>query len=114
MLVRKKNQRSWNPIAGEGIEFCELRQNGTNGGAGLVQLVKGARFPSHDHPGWEEALILCGAVTIGGNRLVEGDYLFTEAGEIHDAVAEEDTIFYVSSEKGIDIIENAEAVSEVT
>lgn len=70
-------------------------------GAGLVKLMKGARFPTHNHPGWEEALIVSGVVKIGGNRLVEGDYLFTEAGETHDAIPEEDTVFDVSSEKGI-------------
>ena len=105
MLVRKSTERSWMPMAGEGVEFCGLRQNGTNGGAGLVRLRKGATFPTHNHPGWEEALIISGIVNIGGNRLVEGDYLFTEAGEIHDAVAEDDTVFYVSSEKGIEILE---------
>jgi len=105
MLVRKNTERSWMSMVGEGIEFCGLRQNNTNGGAGLVRLKKGARFPTHDHPGWEEALIISGVVTIGGNRLVEGDYLFTEAGETHDAIAEEDTVFFVSSEKGIKILE---------
>ena len=105
MLVSKKSERSWTPMAGEGIEFCGLRRNGTNGGAGLVRLTKGARFPTHNHPGWEEALIISGVVSIGGHRLAEGDYLFTEAGEIHDALAEEDTIFYVSSEMGIEILE---------
>ena len=105
MFVKKKSKRSWVPMAGDGIEFCGLRQNDTNGGAGLVRLKKGARFPAHNHPGWEEALILVGVVNIGGNRLVEGDYLFTDAGETHDATAEEDTIFYVSSEKGIVILE---------
>ncbi len=105
MFIRKKSERSWVPMAGEGIEFCGLRQNDTNGGTGLVRLKKGARFPTHNHPGWEEALIVSGVVNIGGNRLVEGDYLFTEAGEAHDATAEEDTVFYVSSEKGIEILE---------
>jgi len=94
------------PMVSGGIEFCGLRQNDTNGGAGLVRLQKGARFPSHNHPGWEEALIISGVVKIGGNRLVEGDYLFTEAGETHDAIAVEDTLFYVSSEKGIEILED--------
>lgn len=105
MLVRKKADRSWMPMAGDGIEFCGLRQNGTNGGAGLVRLKKGARFPTHHHPGWEEALIISGVVNIGGNRLVEGDYLYTAAGETHDALAEEETVFYVSSEQGIEILE---------
>jgi len=106
MLVRRKTERSWMPMAGEGIEFCGLRQNGTNGGAGLVRIKKGARLPTHNHPGWEEALIISGIVNIGGHRLVEGDYLFTESGETHDAVAEKDTVFYVSSEKGIEILED--------
>lgn len=55
--------------------------------------------------GWEEVLIISGIVNIGGHRLVEGDYLYTEAGEIHDALAEEETVFYVSSEQGIEILE---------
>jgi quercetin dioxygenase-like cupin family protein len=88
MLVRKKADRSWMPMAGAGIEFCGLRQNGTNGGAGLVRLKKGARFPTHNHPGWEEALIISGVVNIGGNRF------------------EEETVFYVSSEQGIEILED--------
>ena len=105
MLVRKKSERSWIPMAGEGIEFCGLRENDTNGGAGLVRLRKGARFPTHNHPGWEEVIVISGVVIIGGNRLVAGDYLFTQAGEKHDATAEEETIFFVSSEKGIEIVE---------
>ena len=107
MLVNKKVDRVWSAMAAEGVEFCPLRQNETNGGAGLVKIQKGARFPTHIHPGWEEVLILRGVVSIGGNRLVEGDYLFTEAGERHDAVAQEETVFFVSSEKGIEIVEGS-------
>ncbi len=71
MLVRKKSERSWVPMAGEGIEFCGLRQSDTNGGTGLVKLEKGARFPTHSHPGWEEVIVNNGVVNIGGNRLKE-------------------------------------------
>ena len=35
-----------------------------------------------------------------------GDYFYTEAGEIHDAVAKEDTIAFVSLERDIEIIGN--------
>lgn len=107
MLLRKATDRSWNSIGINGVEFCGLRENDTNGGAGLIRLEKGARFPTHNHPGWEEAVILSGAVTIGGHQLEEGDYLFTEAGEVHDAVANERTVFFVSGEKGIEILEDA-------
>ncbi len=104
MLVRTKSDQVWKQLPEDGVEFCGLRQNDTNGGAGLVRMRKGARFPRHGHPGWEEALMLSGVVNIGGNRLVEGDYLFTEAGETHDAVAEESVVFFVSSEKGIELL----------
>ena len=44
-------------------------------------------------------------MAIGGERLEEGDYLYTEAGERHDVVAEEDAVMYVTVEDGIEIVE---------
>ena len=105
MQIKKKTEREWKPIAGDGIEYCELRRNDAGGGAGLVRIPANARFPLHNHPGWEEALILSGEITIGGQHFVEGDYLFTEPGELHAAIAQKNTVFYVSSEKGIEIVE---------
>ncbi len=77
----------------------------TNGGASLVRLRQGAHFPLHNHPGWEEVLILSGRIVVSGQTLSTGDYFYTEAGEVHDTVAEEDPIAFVSLEKDIEIVE---------
>jgi quercetin dioxygenase-like cupin family protein len=107
MLILERAQQEWRDSGVSGIEKCELRRNDANGGVGLVRFAKGAIFPLHDHPGWEDVLILRGSVLIGGTRLDEGDYAYTSAGETHDLVALEDALVYVSSEKGIKIIRNA-------
>ena len=102
--LKPKAQQSWSATDIEGVSVCSWRENETSGGASLVRLKRGVNFPKHNHPGWEEVLILSGQIIVGGQTLSEGDYFYTEAGEIHDVVAEEDTIVFVSSEKGFEII----------
>ena len=105
MLIARKADRIFGPVGLEGVEFCGLRINEMQGGAALVSMKKGVRFPTHNHKSNEQTLILSGVALIGGERLVEGDYLFTEAGEHHDVLAEEDVVMYVTVEDGIEIIE---------
>ena len=104
MLICKKEDRNWTEIM-EGTEFCGLRINEAQGGAALIRMQKGTRFPQHDHKSFEETMVLSGVVSIGGQRFTEGDYLYTEEGEVHDVVAEEDVLMYVTVESGIEIVE---------
>ena len=77
MFITKQKDRTWNPMMGDDTLFCGLRINEMEGGAALIRINKGARFPTHGHNSYEETLILSGTVTIGGQRLEEGDYLYT-------------------------------------
>ena len=62
-------------------------------------------FPIHNHPGWEQLYVVSGNVTIAGESISDGDYLFTSAGESHSVIANEDSELLVFSEKGIVIVE---------
>lgn len=104
MIICKKDDQFWNEIM-PGIEFCGLRINEAQGGAALIRMSKGARFPQHTHKSPEETLVLSGVVKIGDQEFSEGDYLYTENGEPHDVVAQEDVLMYVSVEAGIEIVE---------
>jgi quercetin dioxygenase-like cupin family protein len=57
--------------------MCGLRQNESGGGAVLLKFAKGARFPTHDHPGGEEVYVISGCAVIGGVTVKAGDYLWT-------------------------------------
>ena len=104
MHICKKDKREWTEIM-EGTEFCGLRINEAQGGAALIRMKKGARFPQHTHKSQEETMVLSGAVRIGEQTFVEGDYLYTEKGEQHDVVAQEDVLMYVTVEAGIEVVE---------
>src|SRR5260370_34395810 len=86
VLVTSESQK-WRATPYAGIELCLLRQNEEKGGALLLKLAAGARFPLHDHPGGEEVYVVEGAVTIGGRKLAAGDYLGDEARGRHDSNA---------------------------
>ena len=104
MQITRKNDRIFEPLPVDGVDFCGLRINGMEGGAALITMKKGVRFPTHNHKSDEQTLILSGVAVIGGERLEAGDYLYTEEGEHHDVIAEEDVIMYVTVENGIEIV----------
>jgi quercetin dioxygenase-like cupin family protein len=85
--------------------MCGLRQNEVGGGAVLLKFTKGARFPTHDHPGGEEVYVIDGRAVIGTVTVKRGDYLWTEPNGIHDLTAEEETVLFVSSPNGIKVVE---------
>ena len=104
MLVRKAAGREWKPTDYPGIDRSLFRNNDTGGRSSVVRLKQGSRFPQHAHRGTEEVLILEGRVTIGGEVLDAGDYLFTTAGEEHDVVAVSDALIFVSSQKETPVV----------
>lgn len=97
--------RTWQATAYEGVEICGLRRNEQGGGAVLLRLAKGARFPMHDHPGGEEVYVVHGRAVIGGTTVVAGDYLWTPPHGTHDLRAEEETLLFVTSLNGVRVIE---------
>ena len=104
MLVRKAIGREWKATDYSGIERSLFRSNDTGGRSSLVRLKKGSRYPRHAHHGTEEVVVLEGRVSIGGEELSTGDYLFTAPGEEHDVVAVSDAVIFVSSQKETPVI----------
>ena len=104
MLVRKADAREWKATDYPGIERSLFRNNDTGGRSSVVRLKKGARFPQHAHHGTEEVVVLEGRVSIGGEELDTGDYLFTTPGEVHDVVAVSDAVIFVSSQKETPVV----------
>lgn len=106
MLVKKAAGREWAPTDYAGIERSLFRNNDSGGRSSVVRLKKGSRFPKHAHHGTEEVVVLSGTVTLGGERLEAGDYMFTTPGEEHDVVAITDAVIFVSSQKATPVIES--------
>lgn len=69
---------------------------GENGnGSDFIEFKAGAVFPTHDHEGPEEILMLKGRIRFGDLVLKPGDYLRIGPGELHDAEAIEDSVFFL-------------------
>ncbi|MCP1675730.1 quercetin dioxygenase-like cupin family protein [Natronocella acetinitrilica] len=105
MLVKTALEREWNDTGHPGVERSLFRNNPEGGRSSVVRLAANSRVPRHRHEGSEEVLVLLGQVEIGGARLNEGDYLYTEVGEEHDVVAVTDAIIFVSSTKATPMVE---------
>lgn len=105
MSMIKTADRTYEASGIEGISQCGLWDNGMGGGTALVRLAANSYFPAHNHPGWEQALMLSGKLKLGDDILEAGDYIFTSAGDIHDATAIEDCELFVVTEKGVEIID---------
>jgi len=105
MLINKAIDRQWAVTPYQGIERALFRNNQHGGRSSFVQLVAGARFPRHQHQGSEEVLVISGSVQIADQELAQHDYLFTDAGEVHEVLALTDAVIFVVSEKPTPVIE---------
>ncbi len=105
MQVSNTAGREWISAGYDGAERALLRVSPDNGRTSLVRIKAGVHAKRHLHQAGEDVLVLSGRIVIAGHTLAAGDYLFTEAGEEHDVVALEDSVFYVASEKPITVTE---------
>jgi quercetin dioxygenase-like cupin family protein len=103
-MFLRESERQWQESGYEGIELCMLHVNGEGGGAVLIRARAGARFPAHDHPGGEDAILLEGRVRLGSRQLAPGDYLWSGPGDVHDLEAIEDSLLFANSPLGIKIV----------
>ena len=96
----------------EGLEMRLLRGDGAGGSTFFIRMKKGARAPRHGHPGGEETCVLEGTLRIEGRIdaagvpqpdlvVAAGEYAFAPAGETHEGVAIEDTVFFVVAAGGV-------------
>lgn len=83
-------RRRWTPV-GDGVALAPLRVHGDGAGAAIIRFEDGAVSPRHLHPGGEDLYVISGRLRVGDVVLVEGDYLHTPPGGVHDAVAEAPT-----------------------
>lgn len=74
----------WRPHPVPGIRMKTLSRDSSRGYAMyLLQAQAGAEFPSHDHSGAEECLVLEGDLTINGRLLRPGDFHHAAAHTTH-------------------------------
>lgn len=104
-IHRTSDGRAWRDTPHPGVQISGLRRNDEGGGAFLARIAKGARVPPHDHPGGEEVFVVSGRARVGGVTLVASDYLWTAPGDAHDLYAEEDTVIFVTTPKGVRMLE---------
>ena len=70
---------------------------GENGnGSDFIAFKAGARFPLHDHEGREEIVMLSGKIRFGEFVVSAGDYITAGPGDVHDAEALEDSVFFIA------------------
>lgn len=73
--------------------FRILRLHDGGGATVEVRMQAGTRGKAHLHPKGEELFMLEGKVSIGGEELAPGDYLYTPPGAWHFAAARTDCRF---------------------
>jgi quercetin dioxygenase-like cupin family protein len=96
VVLRPVGERQWTHTGEKGLEYAVLRPHPSGGATILLHWAKGAHARYHRHPGGEEVYVVSGDVTIGGNRMKTGDFLYTPPGPSHDGLAHEDTILLVN------------------
>src|SRR5262249_17620206 len=112
MIVERADQREWKPAGYEGAERVLLRATKEQGPTYIVRLKAGARGFPHKHAAGEDFLVLSGKGRLACGVPGRGDYMFTEAGEVHFLEAIEDSVVYASTPKPVTILEQAPAVAE--
>jgi quercetin dioxygenase-like cupin family protein len=104
-LVRSAAE-AWRSLPTPGVSVKGLRvDRATGGSTALVRFEAGTRFPAHDHPGGEEVFVVEGDLTIGGDRLGAGDYLYTPPNGKHAASSETGCVFLVTLPRPVEILE---------
>jgi quercetin dioxygenase-like cupin family protein len=102
---RRASAHRWRPGEHPGVEVAGLRRGEGDGGAALVRVAAGARFPLHDHPAGEEVYVVSGRARIGDLEVETGDYLWTPPGGVHDLEARDETVLFVTTPGGIRLLE---------
>jgi quercetin dioxygenase-like cupin family protein len=96
----------------EGVEIRFVRRHADRGTTFFVRMRKGARAPTHGHPGGEETCMLQGTLRIDRRldasgvacpdlEVSAGEYAFVSPGETHSGVAVENAVFFVVAAGGV-------------
>lgn len=104
-IVVGSAEGGWHDTKLPGVSYKILREGARRGaGTFLIRLEPGTSYPAHVHPGGEEVWVVEGAMRVGGDELVEGDYLYTPPGGAHAAESRDGCLFLVVLPEPIEIL----------
>jgi anti-sigma factor ChrR (cupin superfamily) len=101
MVLNRNATRTWSETGLDGIVSCPTWSGNDGDGGYMAKLAAGARFPRHRHEGWEQIIVLSGAVRFDDAELRTGDVLQVDGADEHEALALEDTMLFVAHHRGI-------------
>jgi anti-sigma factor ChrR (cupin superfamily) len=93
--LANSNRRQFAETDFSGVMVSPIWSENGNG-ADYIAFKAGARFPLHDHEGREEIYMISGKIRFGDIVISAGDYLSSEPGDLHDAEALEDSVFFIA------------------
>ncbi|WP_129643176.1 cupin domain-containing protein [Peristeroidobacter agariperforans] len=101
MILNRNATRTWSETGLDGIVSCAIWTGNDGDGGYLAKLAAGARFPRGRHQGWEQIVVLSGAVLFNDTELRTGDVLQVDGDDEHEALALEDAVLFVAHHRGI-------------
>ncbi|AHE98179.1 cupin domain-containing protein [Thioalkalivibrio paradoxus] len=104
MRVVTSNEHEFHPMGSSSdLEVCMVREAHDGGISGFIKIRKGATLPRHRHIAAEETYMIQGRMDLGDGRIAQaGDYLLMEPDEVHEMVAIEDSLFFVTAHRGVE------------
>lgn len=97
------DERVWKKaeIVGNNMERCTLWHDGCDVSASLVPMSKEMNLGFHKHETWIHVFIVSGKVRVlPDNRVIDaGGYYFVERGDVHNEIAEEDSLVLLIREE---------------
>ncbi len=105
-LVVQADAKPWKSFPEvPGVEYRVLRKHPEDGGLTiLLRFAKGARYPTHRHPGGEEYYMLEGTLADGGKTYGREAYVWHPPGSIHTPSSATGAEILVFLPKAIEIL----------
>ncbi|HPH47071.1 MAG TPA: cupin domain-containing protein [Chryseolinea sp.] len=109
--IVKTAQQEWKPLiegnldtSGIFVKVLRFHERTKRAPSILLKFEAGAYYPYHNHPAGEELFVIEGDVTIEGERLSVGDYLYTPPNFKHSVKSENGCIVLFSIPEEVEII----------
>ena len=105
MILVRQEDRAWADSGITGVQTCPTWAGKDGDGSYLARFQAGASFPKHTHLGWEQIIVLEGAIRFNAVVMHAGDVLNVQGSDEHEALALEDTLLFVAHYGGIELTE---------
>jgi quercetin dioxygenase-like cupin family protein len=107
-LVRSQSVE-WQPLDEPGVTGVDVKvlrfDEATNRAPTiLLRFAADARYPAHNHPGGEEIYVIEGDITLGRDRLREGDYLYTAPNNVHAVHSQGGCVVLVNVPQAVEVL----------